>query len=399
MNDLVTHDPQISAAEPEKKPGFFRALPGKLTRFFRRLHRCCPVPARVLFCLALVAVLLQVGFSLSPGFADFYNRYPGAWFRAALAILTSWFPFSLAETALMLLPVVVVLMLIHIFHVSKKTLRDMARLTLTMLSALTLFFTTFVFGFSAGYRGSSLSDKLGLPQNTVSPEELDRTAEWLIEQINGLVPEISYRYGDFSVMPYGLGEMNRKLQEAYRLASEDYSFLPVFPSRIKTIVLSEPMTYTHISGVYTYFTGESNLNVNFPDYTLPYTAAHELAHQRGIAREEEANFIAFLICQKSDDPYIRYSGCVSLYEYVISALYRADKTLYYARSATAPTTVRYEMSAYNRFFSQYEKSVAATVSNTVNNAYLQIQGEKAGSKSYGLVVDLAVAYVNARETA
>ena len=80
---------------------------------------------------------------------------------------------------------------------------------------------------------------------------------------------------------------------------------------------------------------------------------------------------------------------------MISALYRADKTLYRTRTAKTDLAVRYEMSAYNEFFSKYEKSVAATVSNTVNNTYLQVQGQKAGTQSYGLVVDLAAAYVRA----
>ena len=156
-------------------------------------------------------------------------------------------------------------------------------------------------------------------------------------------------------------------------------------------MLSEPWTYTHISGVYTYFTGEANINTNFPDYTIPYTAAHEMAHQRGIAREDEANFIAFLVCISSDDPYIRYSGYLEVYEYVASSLYSADKNYYSAVYSSLKTNVRAEMAAYSAFFDKYRENVVANVSEAVNNSYLQIHGT-VGSKSYGLVVDLAVAY-------
>ena len=193
-------------------------------------------------------------------------------------------------------------------------------------------------------------------------------------------------------MPYTLDEMNRLLQDAYIEASKDYSFLPAFRTRVKYVVMSEPMTYTHISGVYTYFTGESNINTNFPDYTLPYTAAHELAHQRGISKEDEANFVAFLVCLKSDDPYIRYSGFMSVYEYVISALYRADKDKYTALLSETDSRLRYEMIAYNDFFEKYRDNVAADISGTINDTYLASQGQKEGSRSYGMVVDLAVAY-------
>jgi len=364
----------------------------KIKIFFRKVYECCPIPARVFFVVAVAAGGLQVGFLSSPAFADFYNRYPGAFFRGLLATLTGWFPFSLAETILMMLPLIVTLMVLLIIKVSKGTLRQMVSLTLSMLAVLSFFFSSFVLGFSAGYRGTSLDEKLGLDRQTVSAEELDMTARALLAGLEEVLPAIDFQYGGASVMPYSIKEMNRKLQDAYEKASEAYEFLPTFRSSVKQIVLSEPMTYTHISGVYTYFTGESNLNINFPDYTLPYTAAHELAHQRGIAREDEANFIAFLVCLQSDDPYIRYSGYMGVYEYVISALYRADKDRYNALLKETDLAFRYEMIAYNTFFDKYRDHVAADVSGAINDSYLQFQGQAAGSQSYGMVVDLAVAY-------
>ena len=199
-------------------------------------------------------------------------------------------------------------------------------------------------------------------------------------------------------MPYSLKEMNKKLNEAYRKAYEKYPFLSRFYSNPKPVALSEPWTYTHISGVYTFFTGEANINVNFPDYTIPYTSAHEMAHQRGIAREDEANFVAFLVCIESDDAYIRYSGYTGVFEYVASSLYSADKDLYkklYTENVTAE--YRNEMNAYNEFFEKYRENKVAEVSAKVNDKYLQSHGQQEGVKSYGLVVDLAVAYYKAQK--
>jgi hypothetical protein len=135
--------------------------------------------------------------------------------------------------------------------------------------------------------------------------------------------------------------------------------------------------------------------VNFPDYTIPYTAAHELAHQRGIAREDEANFVAFLVCIDADDPYIRYSGYLNVYEYVANALWKADKDLYYKAVAHLNSEVKAEMTAYNRFYDKYKESTVSQVSGTINNSYLQSQGTP-GTKSYGMVVDLTVAYYKNR---
>ena len=49
------------------------------------------------------------------------------------------------------------------------------------------------------------------------------------------------------------------------------------------------------------------------------------------------------------------------------------------------------MAAFSQFFEQYRHSVASEVSETVNNTFLVMHGTE-GTKSYGMVVDLAVAY-------
>ena len=152
------------------------------------------------------------------------------------------------------------------------------------------------------------------------------------------------------------------------------------------------MTYTHISGVFTYYTAEANVNFNYPDYTAPYTMAHEMAHQRGIAPEDEANFIAFLVCMESDDPYIRYSGCMSVLEYVLSAYSKADSKGYSEYVSTLNTSIRSEMMGFSTFFDRYRDSTASKVTDKVNDTYLKASGESAGAKSYGMVVDLACAY-------
>ena len=129
----------------------------------------------------------------------------------------------------------------------------------------------------------------------------------------------------------------------------------------------------------------------FPDYTIAYTAAHELAHQRGIAPEDEANFVAFLVCLESDDPYIRYSGYTNMLEYVLSALYRADGKSYTEVYRKIDNAVRREFAAYSDFFDKYRDSTASRVTDKVNDTYLKLNGTE-GSVSYGLVVDIAVAY-------
>ncbi len=355
-----------------------------------------PIFSWVFFGMAALGLIVMLCYMLSEGFANFYNRYPAAFFRGVLASVSGILPCSLAEAFIIMSPLLAVSVIIYANKRFTSSWREVGRFLLIVLSVASLFFSTFALNFGAGYHTSSVDKLLELDREDVSAEQLRETAEYLVGEINKYTDRFAVNAEGSTVMPYGYEKLSEKLVEAYDKVCDEYEFVSRFPSRVKPVMLSEPWTYTHISGVYTYFSGEANINVNFPDYTLPYTAAHEMAHQRGIAREDEANFVAFLVCAASDDDYIRYSGYLNLYEYVSNALYSADKEAYAEVRSSLDRKARVEMSAYSKFFDKYRENVAANVTETVNNTYLTIQGTP-GTKSYGMVVDLAVAYILGEE--
>ena len=352
--------------------------------------------ALAFYAIAGLAAILYLIFLCSPRFSDFFNRYISSVLRGFLAHLTSWIPFSLAEFLLLLLPAIIVLLALFGIRRYSDTWRNVGIYCGAILSVVALVFSLFAVGFAPGYRGTTLDEKLGLDRREVSAEELYETAMILSDELQAMTGQIVYSgETNFSVMPYGYTELSERLNEAYDLACDEYAFVPRLRSRVKPVMLSRAMSYTHITGVYTFFTGEANINVAFPDYTIPFTAAHELSHQRGIAREDEANFMAFLVCMESEDAYLRYSAFLNLYEYVASALWSASPERYREVYATLPNRVKAEMSAYSDFFDQYRDSVAGDVSEAVNDTFLTIHGTE-GTKSYGMVVDLAVAYYRDR---
>ena len=357
-----------------------------------------PVAAIILLGIALPSFIIVIVARNNVDFADFFNRHISSVVRAVLANITNPIPFSLAELLIVLIPVILVLLIFYAVRRKTKTWRSVISYTVTLLSAVSVIFSLFVLGYGVGYYVPTLDEKLALDSEPVSAEELRDTALWLSDEIKRLTSEdIYYGTDGASIMPYSLTEMNDKMMEAYGKLNEQYDFLQRLDSNIKPVMASVAMSYAHLTGVYTFFTGESNLNIDFPDYTLPYTAAHEFAHQRGIARENEANFVAFLACVASDDPYLQYSGYLNLYEYVINALYSADREMYSEVRAQLPLRVTNEMRAYSAFYAKYRDSKAGKVNNAVNNTFLQANGATEGTKSYGMVVDLAVAYYKAQK--
>ena len=159
-------------------------------------------------------------------------------------------------------------------------------------------------------------------------------------------------------------------------------------ARPKPVLASMGLTYAGITGIYIPFTGESNVNISEPSFEIPVTAAHELAHQKGYSKEDEANYIALWVCMHDDDPYIRYSGYTCAFRYVANSLYRADKDMYWALMDQLDPRIRKEFSYYDTWWRQFEGKTTE-VSNQINNSYLQAAGTP-GIISYNLVTKLLV---------
>ena len=354
-------------------------------------HERLPVWCFICYGIALLALLIYLIARISPAFADFFNQNVSEVFRRTLAALSNLVPFSIGEGLLLLLPVGFGLTVWYAAKYRCDTWRSTWSFVGILAAVICMLLSMFVFTFATGYHGRTLDQKLELEQKEVSAEELYQTALILAEKINEEHANIAYGADGFSVMPYSLPDMNDKLLAAYDTFCAEHDFIDHYDTRLKPVMLSELMNYTHITGVYSYFTGEANIDIAFPDYTIPYTAAHELAHQRGIAREDEANMVAFLVCMESEDAYVRYCAYTNMFEYVANALYRADRDLYTKARSALPADVKGEMSAYASFFSKYQNSAAGSVSGAVNDTFLKFQGTE-GTASYGMVVDLTVAY-------
>ncbi len=372
----------------------FASLPPEQRACYRPIdprYERLPVACIVLYALAAICVGLYIAMSLSVGFADWFNDTISAPIRALLAALTAWIPFSLGELLVYLLPLALFLVLRHALRRRCDSWRTAAVFVGVLCSVVALVFSLFVLTFAAGYRGRTVAEKMELSTESVTTDELYDTALLLAERINRDTDKISFYTNDFSIMPYSFDELGDKVAEAYERFCHDTDLLSDMITRPKPVLSSEALSHMGITGMYTFFTGEANINVGFPDYTLPFTVAHEMAHQRGIAREDEANFIAFLVCAGSEDPYVRYSGYLCAYERVANALYRADADRYFLVNGKLNSEVQWEMTAYSAFYRRYEGSAIGDISETINNTYLQSQGT-AGVVSYEMVVELIVAF-------
>jgi len=159
----------------------------------------------------------------------------------------------------------------------------------------------------------------------------------------------------------------------------------------KYVLSSNLMCYSGITGIYFPFTGEANVNVAIPDIYIPSTTLHEMAHQRGFASEDEANFLGYLASINHPDIDFNYSGYILALNHSANALYKSDYDTYITLSKTMSNDVRRDLINNREFWDKYEGKVDE-ISNEFNDSYLKANGVKEGTASYGKMVDLLLTY-------
>ena len=349
----------------------------------------------VMYVWAAVSAVLYVVMRLSKPFAEFFNNTVSAASRLAFAYATDVFPFSIAELAVLLSPFVFIAAVIWtVRRVRKYGAGGAKKVIAAALAFLAFLGSTFVFNGAAGYFGYGVGEKLSLSAEDPTADELYAACEYLIGQINGAVEDgpIYSNVSGATVMKISIGETALKIESCYDSFRDRYGFPQSFTSMPKILVTSPVMTYTHISGIFSDNTAEININTNYPDYVVVSTIAHELAHQRGIAPEDEANFMAFAVLEEAYDPYLRYCGALDAFTNVSSYLYKADKDRYFEVRGKLCKTAADDLSAYSKFFDKYRESKAAEVSDKVNDAYLKSQGTS-GTVAYDEAALLIVNYI------
>ena len=361
-------------------------------RFKEFVKNNIPLSAAIMLILAFISAIIKIAAVISTPFAEFFNRYVSSVFRAVFAHITSLFPFSVAETLILCMIPVAVIFFIYSVKVSANN-NTLTKQVFRVVMVICFIFSTFVLNYSTGYNTRPLDERMGLEVSTPTEDELYSACAMAAVELYDLEESIYVSESGSTKMPYSFSEMTDKLNEAYDALYEKYDFISPLHTGVKQIALSRPLTYTHMSGFYTFFTGEANVNTNYPDFVMVSSAAHEMAHQRGVVSEDEANFIAFVVCISSDDPFLRYAGCIEVYQNVASSLAAASPELYAKLAEQVPKEISGDFHAYAVFFEKYRENVAADVAGSVNNAYIENHHQPAGIKSYGMVVDLVVSYM------
>ena len=248
----------------------------------------------------------------------------------------------------------------------------------------------FCWFWGADYYTDSFQDRSGIHARPVAEEDLLRVTVYFAQQ-TALTADAVKR-DEHGVFAVPREEILLKSPHAYDTLEQTFPFLDFADTGVKPVRLSRVMSMLDFTGVYCPYTGEPNVNMDSPSCMLPATAAHEMAHQRGYASEQECNFLGILASTTCGHPAYAYSGWLTGYIYLSNALYRVDRDLYWEIRHGLPDTVEADLAANTAYWDRFRDTVVQKASNHVYDGMLKAYGQENGIQSYGTVVDLLVAY-------
>lgn len=347
----------------------------------------------LLFAVILICGILHTLFITSENFAELYTLKIAPFFRIPLSFISSLVPFSLGESFILILSVIGVFFIVSALITLLFKKKTHWRIYLRILVYSVVFITvTFVLTFDSSYRRHSIDENIGLQMVEMNAESVASALGRVIEEAYLLEETISYHPTESTNYNMSFSDLAKKVNEAADTAAKKYSYLQRHGFPAKPVAFSLPLAYTGISGVYTFFTGESNVNTVFASYSIPFTIAHEYSHQRGIGPENEAEFSAFLICLESDDPYIRYSAYSQAAITLSNLLFEYDKDLFYESLSRFPEFLFYDIVNSSKSYEEYSKTSLDEVASAINDTYLKANSDK-GVVSYSLSAELYCAYL------
>ena len=348
-----------------------------------------PLIFKIALPIFLLCLSLHIASELSVSIADFLNGTVCAYFRMGMGRLFDFIPFSLFELLVILIPLWI--FLIVLFAISAIRSQNGVRFILTLLSLVLIIGAEYILALSISYNTTPVYKKMEIEEVEINADTLYDTLVILRDEVNSLCDSVEFSDGE-SAMPYDTERLGEEVVRAFGRLNGKACVLNDFSTRPKMIYNGKAMSYLSLLGIYTFYTGEANVNSLYPDFDRAFCSAHEMAHQRGVLRENEANFIAYAALSSSDDEYLRYSAALYMLEYIASALYRTDKELYKEAMSALDERALSDIRASSAITREYSDTILADISRFFNDMFLKSNGTE-GVVTYGMVVRIAVPYI------
>lgn len=340
--------------------------------------------------LLFLVVLLQYLIPGNPRLEDAYNHYIFKPYQSFRNLLFGYVPVSIGDmlyiAGSLILIAVIIRWIYFLFRFSTQKQFLAQSLLNTGITLATLYILFFI-GWGGNYYKPSLVSYWQLDAGAKNNDSVLKVYDqYLIDRLNHLAPA----YEDMSFR-----KINQQAQHYYKAYTNNKSRLNGL--RTKPSVFGYFMQYLGIQGYYNPFTGEAQVNRFLPSFMLPFVVCHEMAHQNGIAAEDDANLIAYALCVLSPDKDFSYSGYFNIWLYTHNRLRMADSTAANQLITTLNPLSHSQLDTLRAIRRRY-RSKMNEYSSAVYDRYLRLHNQKNGIDSYYGVVLSAWAWEEKRKT-
>ena len=323
--------------------------------------------------------------SISGGFVRPWHR--------ALSSFCSLFPFSVAEVlivaAILGALVYIISEVILMFRRGEK-LKRLYRIGMTAVMAFCVIYGGFCTLWGIYFYTADFEEQSGIHSRPLSVEQLETTTRYFTALVNEYSADIVR--DENGLFAEDMDAVFDRSVHLYDAVSELFPCLEGKALKAKPFFFSEMLSRITFTGFFFPFTAEANINVHSPACYIPSTIAHEIAHQRGVAQEDEANFVAVLSSLESGDSVYCYSACLMAYTYLSNALYKADYDAWLDNYNSLSPYVIADIRNNNAYWDRYRDTVVNSAADSVYTGLLHSYGQTDGLQTYGKCIDLLVAY-------
>jgi len=340
--------------------------------------------------LAVIALVIKI-FSFFPDFVERYYSfgiYP--YIARTQRVIFGWIPFSIGDVFYFFAGA---FLLYKCFVFARSAFRRQLGKQLLIQSGerLVVFclwvYVVFNLLWGLNYNRPAMASYLDMKSANYSISELKGVMKLLVERLNELE----------SVSLIHRKDLRRKKNlfsesvMAYRSSESAYAFMIYRTPSLKPSIYSYIGNYLGFSGYYNPFSGEAQVNTTVPSFVQPFVSCHEIGHQLGFAKENEANFAGFLSARQAVNPAFRYSVYFDMYSYSISELYYRDSSSAKEIHQQLKPQVRKDYATIQTFFSRYQNPLEPVIRGLYGH-YLKANAQPGGLRSYNQVVAMLVAY-------
>ncbi len=333
--------------------------------------------------MLLAQFLLFYGFSKSKMVVSFFESF-FEFQKKTHQVIFSWIPFSFGDLLYILTGI---FLFYHAIALFKKQTRKSS--LLAILIGINIFYFLYQVFWGMLYFQDPIIKKLSSQKEPTTEkakilalkylEKCKKTRSLVKEDLNGVFIITDLRAVQKEILAR---QTSLPKNISGKKAPEINSFKPSLFKKV--------MNFTGILGYYNPFTAEAQYNSQLPNTYIPFTSAHESSHQLGFAREQEANFIGYLIGIDSKNPELRYSTEYFTLKSLLNFIVEEDPE--FVKSVLQQYSLPMKRDrAYEKTFVLKHQGLLDDFFGFTNNLFLK-SNQQEGSVTYSYFINLLLNY-------